>query len=235
MGRFFSTGEEHRRMGAAISAALILHLLVFALLRIPLNMNEKSEQNRNSSPTRISLAAPVAPASSAAPAAPAVPAEASRPAEAADSPIETANTDKALPGQPTKQVREEISGLSAEAQSAEGQSAERQPAAAADRSPSPYNPPDIQELFISILHQRIRQNLVYPISARSREIEGSVVIRLEIASDGRLLTSTLEKSSGNRTLDQAADRLISALFPFDIQPGEPIRCSVEIVYRLNPA
>jgi protein TonB len=232
MGRFSGTGEEHRRMSAAIAAALILHLLVFALLGIPAEMGEKPEQNRYSRPTRISLAAPVTPASAPSPAAPAAPA---RPAEAADSPIETASTEKALPGQTTKQVRDEISGLSAEAKPAGGQPAEGLPAAAADTSPSPYNPPGIQELFISILHQRIRQNLVYPISARRRGIEGSVVIRLEIATDGRLLTSTLERSSGNKTLDQAADRLISALFPFDIQPGEPIRCSVEIVYRLNRA
>ncbi len=229
-GRFSGTGEEHRRMGAAIAAALILHLLFFALLRFPLGLEEKAEQNWNSSPTRISLAAPIAPASSAAPAVPAVPVKPARPAEAAHSPVETANTEKAVPGQPTKQVREEIFGPSPEAKTAEGQ-----PSAIPDTPPSPYNPPDIQELFISILHQRIRQNLVYPISARDRGIEGSVVIRLEIASDGRLITSSLERSSGNSTLDRAADRLISNLFPFDIQPGEPVRCSVEIVYRLNPA
>lgn len=228
MGKRHGTTEELSRMGAAVAAALVLHLLFFALLRFSWNPTEGPEQDRYSSPTRITFAAP----------APAAPAEDSRPAKAAAPEEAPAPVEEPAAAEPSEAAAREAVSEPAPDRSAGDRGGLADAALPVDQggpSASPYNPPDIQELFITILHQRIRQNLVYPLSARDRGIEGSVIIRLEIASDGRLLASTLERSSGSRSLDQAAGRLISTLFPFDIQPGQPVRCSVEIVYRLNPA
>ena len=44
----------------------------------------------------------------------------------------------------------------------------------------------------------------YPLSARRRGIEGTVLVRAEVAAGGECLRAELKKSSGAEVLDQAA-------------------------------
>ncbi|WP_049784589.1 energy transducer TonB [Sediminispirochaeta smaragdinae] len=95
------------------------------------------------------------------------------------------------------------------------------------------NVADVADLFLMILKNRISRNFTYPPIARNRGIEGLVAVRLSIAPNGTLEECLLQRSSGSSLLDKEALALLKSLFPFDIAPGEQIRCSIEVEYTLS--
>jgi protein TonB len=62
--------------------------------------------------------------------------------------------------------------------------------------------------------------LNYPVAARRVGLSGSPVIEVAIRSDGRLLESTVRRSSGFAELDQAALGILRLASPFDPFPAE---------------
>ncbi|HJM43834.1 MAG TPA: energy transducer TonB [Nitrospinota bacterium] len=60
---------------------------------------------------------------------------------------------------------------------------------------------------------------VYPAEARERGVEGTVLLRLKILSDGRVGKVEVTRSSGSALLDRAASRSASSWrFAFDGDP-----------------
>ncbi len=57
-------------------------------------------------------------------------------------------------------------------------------------------------------------NLNYPEAARRQKLYGSLMLNVEIGSDGRLLKAEVERSSGSRILDAAAVRIVEMAAPF---------------------
>lgn len=77
--------------------------------------------------------------------------------------------------------------------------------AAADTTDS--TPPVVQEEFSQPLYHAAYLNNpppVYPLAARRRGIEGTVLVRAQIQEDGQCLQALLSKSSGHEMLDKAA-------------------------------
>jgi protein TonB len=62
--------------------------------------------------------------------------------------------------------------------------------------------------------------LNYPVAARRVGLSGSPVIEVAIRSDGRLLESTVRRTSGFAELDQAALGILRLASPFDPFPAE---------------
>lgn len=68
----------------------------------------------------------------------------------------------------------------------------------------------------------------YPPSVRNLEIEGSVYVKILVATDGGVKNVTLHESSGNKTLDEVA---IKEVYHWHFSPakdslGNPIACNV---------
>jgi len=57
-------------------------------------------------------------------------------------------------------------------------------------------------------------NLNYPEAARRQKLYGSLMLKVEIGADGRLLEVEVERSSGSRILDAAAVRIVEMAAPF---------------------
>lgn len=68
----------------------------------------------------------------------------------------------------------------------------------------------------------------YPPSVRNLEIEGSVYVKILVATDGGVKNVTLHESSGNKTLDEVA---VKEVYHWHFSPakdslGNPIACNV---------
>ena len=87
--------------------------------------------------------------------------------------------------------------------------------------------------LLSLLDKKIREQLVYPETARRRALEGTVTIRICINADGTLSTYRITAGSGSPTLDAAASKLIESVFPL---PGGlssvPVETTISIQYTL---
>ena len=79
-------------------------------------------------------------------------------------------------------------------------------------------------------HQR------YPVAARRNGVQGAVLVRFVISSDGLLLEKELLQSSGSKHLDSAALKLLSRAAPYPKLPEELLADVLEvrlpIEYRL---
>jgi protein TonB len=83
----------------------------------------------------------------------------------------------------------------------------------------------------------LERKKVYPSQARSRNEQGTAVVRFTISSDGSIGGIGLSRSSGHSTLDQAAQETVNRVGRFPPFPGELQRSSltvqVPLAYRLN--
>lgn len=72
----------------------------------------------------------------------------------------------------------------------------------------------------------LSKNIVYPQECLSAGVEGVVIVKYKVASDGSLSDFAIVESSGNKLLDTEALRVVS-LFPAH-KPckikGEPVSC-----------
>lgn len=60
--------------------------------------------------------------------------------------------------------------------------------------------------------------LNYPTDGRGQRLSGKLLITVEIKSDGSLGAVTIDRSSGNRDLDEAAKRILRMAAPFPVLP-----------------
>gem|GEM_PF-4283776 len=72
----------------------------------------------------------------------------------------------------------------------------------------------------------------YPASALKRKIEGTVVLAVEIGSDGRLLRISFRSRSGSSVLDDAAVSLVKSVFPLQAALTSPLTVIVPVEYRI---
>ena len=101
--------------------------------------------------------------------------------------------------------------------------------------------PEIQEVSaetdsqyaqsISDLRRRILKRKIYPQAARRRNVEGVVLIFLELDASGELVDLRVIQSSGSKILDNAAVSLINKVLPYE--HGLEKTLSVEIPIRYN--
>lgn len=88
--------------------------------------------------------------------------------------------------------------------------------------------------LLSLLDKKIREQLVYPETARRRALEGTVTIRICINADGTLSTYRITAGSGSPTLDAAASKLIESVFPLpDGLSSVPVETTISIQYTLT--
>ncbi len=60
----------------------------------------------------------------------------------------------------------------------------------------------------------------FPDVARREKLSGTPVIEVTIGSDGKLLQTTVRRSSGHVEIDEAAMRILKLAAPYDPFPGE---------------
>jgi len=78
---------------------------------------------------------------------------------------------------------------------------------------------------------RVQQAVVFPPIARKRGVSGEAEVGFRVAADGAPHEIALEKSSGSRTLDAAAERAVGAAAPL---PGIAGRVVVPVRFSLQP-
>jgi TonB family protein len=91
--------------------------------------------------------------------------------------------------------------------------------------------------YIQEIQRRIGNAVFYPESVRRYDAEGEVLLSLHILADGRLLNVVVNKSSGNKMLDEASINIVKAQAPFPPLPRasglSEIWIDVPIVFRSN--
>lgn len=75
---------------------------------------------------------------------------------------------------------------------------------------------------------------VYPAQARQQGIEGTVVLKLTVAADGRPTNVTVNRSSGSAALDEAAvEHVRKARFSPALKDGEPVAMTIAFRVRFR--
>ncbi|QZA81362.1 energy transducer TonB [Deefgea piscis] len=77
-------------------------------------------------------------------------------------------------------------------------------------------------VYMDDWRQRIEKvgTLAYPVDSHGNKIYGQLRVTVEIAADGRLLHTEIDKSSGNSQLDAAALRILKMSSPFKKLPPD---------------
>ena len=78
----------------------------------------------------------------------------------------------------------------------------------------------LRDKYLQLVRSRIEENRHYPLIAWKLGQEGKVPVRFIVAADGSLKEVELEKSCGNRSLDEAARAAVRAAAPFPSPPDE---------------
>ncbi len=90
--------------------------------------------------------------------------------------------------------------------------------------------------LMDTLRTKLEQVKIYPSSARTSHAQGRVVVRVSILSNGRILDSEVEESSGHPILDQAALDALQAASPLALAhslEGESVVMLVPLNYQLE--
>ncbi|MCM8831478.1 MAG: TonB family protein [Candidatus Omnitrophica bacterium] len=94
-------------------------------------------------------------------------------------------------------------------------------------------PIELQD-YLLLVQQKISENIVYPASLVGTGWEGTVLVRLKIASNGWLEDAQILKSSGYKIFDEEALKLVKSLsypaFPASVDLKE-VKIEVPIVYK----
>lgn len=241
------TGDR-KRMGAAIAASALLNLFFLISISLaPGGMPAEPPGIDRSSPLRVGLLPSVSRGAR-------LPGEVSGEPEAAtpgeEKKQDTLKAPRAEPIPEREPVLQESAGpenlqLSSPA---EADRAEADGGGEGDFfADTPYSPDrgsagsesseeslhDLRSRFLVYLQNEIAVRQEYPLRARRRGTEGTVVLSLQVLADGSLHSYRLERSSGSSSLDRAAEKLITGIFPSSLSPGKDIACTVAVEYRLN--
>ena len=91
--------------------------------------------------------------------------------------------------------------------------------------------------YLHTVRMMIESNKRYPLDARRRQIQGRVVVRFVIETDGRVTNVTLAKKSRYPLLDEAATASVRDSSPFPKPPSDlfdgPIPLEISIVFELT--
>jgi protein TonB len=82
------------------------------------------------------------------------------------------------------------------------------------------------------IRRRIRDRLVYPARARRSGIRGTAEVLFTIREDGTIGDPAIRKTSGSRTLDEAALEAVRRAAPFRPPPA-PARIAIPVVFTLR--
>ncbi len=91
--------------------------------------------------------------------------------------------------------------------------------------------------YLAKVRNLLEKNKIYPSQARSRNEQGTVVVRFTIGADGSIAGVSLSSSSGSVILDQAAQETVRKVGRFPPIPAEVQKSSltvqVPLAYRLH--
>jgi protein TonB len=91
--------------------------------------------------------------------------------------------------------------------------------------------------YESVLYGWINRHKLYPMLAQRRGLEGSAAVRVRIDRDGRVIDRSLDRSTGQPLLDEAALDIVRRASPFPKVPPEYSGSTFEFVapieYRLH--
>mgnify|MGYP005839882083 FL=1 len=91
--------------------------------------------------------------------------------------------------------------------------------------------------YLAKVRSLLERNKIYPSQARSRNEQGTVVVRFTISADGRIAGISLSRSSGSSILDQAAQETVNKVGRFPPIPAEvqknSLTVQVPLAYRLQ--
>jgi len=104
------------------------------------------------------------------------------------------------------------------------------PTKQAPTSPSPQ----VEINYSNLLAAHIAKHLKYPRIAQRREMQGQVVIAIQIGGDGSLISKNIQKSSGHEILDKEAMNIVERSKPFPLPPyGKKNSYEVPIIFSLR--
>ena len=85
--------------------------------------------------------------------------------------------------------------------------------------------------YVDAWRQKVERigNLNYPVEARTRRLYGSLQLTVAIRADGEVESVEVNRSSGQKVLDQAAIRIVRLASPFDRFPDN-IRSDTDILH-----
>ena len=91
--------------------------------------------------------------------------------------------------------------------------------------------------YLAKVRSLLEKNKIYPSQARSRNEQGTVLVRFTISANGSIAGISLSRSSGSSTLDQAAQETVNKVGRFPPIPPEVQKTSltvqVPLAYRLQ--
>jgi protein TonB len=87
--------------------------------------------------------------------------------------------------------------------------------------------------YVGTVNEMIHKSVVYPRLAKMREQEGTVALAVEIDGTGAAAATTVEASSGNTTLDNAAIEAAKNAAPFPAPPGGDSLVHLKIAFSLK--
>ena len=82
--------------------------------------------------------------------------------------------------------------------------------------------------YFEMVRLRIERHKKYPLSARTRQIEGRTTVRFVILTDGRVLDIKVVRRSRSSALDRAAINAIKKASPFPIPPAYLFKGSIPL-------
>lgn len=93
------------------------------------------------------------------------------------------------------------------------------------------------DIFKSAVVEKIKRNLKYPDDCRQRGVEGTVRLAFEVGSGGRVNFVSVEESSGDNELDEAAVSSVSEGAPYlpipEILKGRPVSFKIPLNFKLK--
>lgn len=84
---------------------------------------------------------------------------------------------------------------------------------------SPGGKPTLNPDYLAELFRKLARHKVYPAELKKNKIEGRVVVKFTLAADGRVISSSIQQSSGNESLDDAALQMLNKASPLPAIPS----------------
>ncbi|MFP3043268.1 energy transducer TonB [Treponema primitia] len=82
------------------------------------------------------------------------------------------------------------------------------------------------------IQRRVLNELIYPSQAKRTGIQGIVEIAFIINTDGSISDTTVRRSSGNRLLDDEAQRAVNSASPFR-KPTTRVKITIPVSFKLT--
>jgi protein TonB len=83
----------------------------------------------------------------------------------------------------------------------------------------------------------LERHKVYPLSARTRGAEGTVILRFALRRDGTVASWDIQRGSGHEDIDQAVAQMIRRASPLPAPPaelpGDPVSLVIPVRFTLR--